>query len=99
MRKKKKGLLSSGFMFGVDQALQKYVKEHGRLPWRRSQDSKVGSINLGLEVKRCAECDRVEVVRCKDCKSYSDGGKCRKCNLWRDAEDFCSRGEKKEAEK
>lgn len=64
MRKKKKGLLSSGFMFGVDQALQKYVKEHGRLPWRRSQDSKVGSINLGLEVKRCDECDRGDCSQC-----------------------------------
>lgn len=64
MRKKKNGLLSSGFMFGVDKALLKYVKEHGRLPWHQSQDSKVGKITLGLEVKRCDECDRGDCSQC-----------------------------------
>lgn len=39
-----------------------------------------------------------EVVRCKDCTSYGEAGRCRDCNLWRDPDDFCSRGKKKEAE-
>jgi DNA-binding IscR family transcriptional regulator len=79
------------------------VKKRGL--WGRMKDAArafagkpASSITLGLEVKRCSECELAKIVRCKDCKSYSDGGKCRKCNLWRNAEDFCSRGEKKEAE-
>lgn len=57
---------------------------------------KVGSITLGVEVKRCDKCNRTEVVRCKDCTSYGDAGWCRNCNLWRDPDDFCSRGKRKE---
>ena len=41
---------------------------------------------------------RVEVVRCKDCKSFSPNGiKCKRDNLWHDKYDFCSYGERKES--
>ena len=56
----------------------------------------VSTLTVGLEIKRCDECNRTEVVRCKDCTSYGDAGRCRNCNLWRDPDDFCSRGRRKE---
>lgn len=46
----------------------------------------------------------VEVVRCKDCKHLNPMGsggyrKCLRDNLWKDTDDFCSRGERKENER
>jgi hypothetical protein len=43
----------------------------------------------------------VEVVRCKDCKHLNPMGsggyrKCLRDNLWKDTDDFCSRGERSE---
>lgn len=49
--------------------------------------------------KDCLACERVEVVRCKDCTSYGEGGWCRNCNLWRDPDDFCSQGKRAGAAK
>lgn len=45
--------------------------------------------------------DVVEVVRCKDCTHLNPMGsggyrKCLRDNLWKDTEDFCSRGERRE---
>lgn len=56
-------------------------------------------LTVGLEIKRCDECNRAEVVRCKDCMSYGDAGRCRNCNLWRNPDDFCSRGRRKGEQK
>lgn len=44
--------------------------------------------------------DVAEVVRCKDCKHLNPMGsggyrKCLRDNLWKDTDDFCSRGERK----
>ena len=44
--------------------------------------------------------DVVEVVQCKDCKHLNHMGiggyrKCLRDNLWKDADDFCSRGERR----
>ena len=44
--------------------------------------------------------DVVEVVRCNDCKHLNPmeiGGyrKCLRDNLWKDTDDFCSRGERR----
>ena len=44
--------------------------------------------------------DVVEVVRCKDCKHLNPMGsggyrKCLRDNLWKDTDDFCSRGERR----
>ena len=44
--------------------------------------------------------DVAEVVRCKDCKHLNPmeiGGyrKCLRDNLWKDTNDFCSRGERR----
>lgn len=36
-----------------------------------------------------------ELVRCKDCKHY-DGRPCGKVDWYNSADDFCSRGERKE---
>lgn len=46
--------------------------------------------------------DKVEVIRCKDCKyweneEYQDGYCCESDSCHWDADDFCSRGEKKDA--
>ena len=44
--------------------------------------------------------DVAEGVRCKDCKHLNPMGsggyrKCLRDNLWKDTDDFCSRGERK----
>lgn len=44
--------------------------------------------------------DVISVVRCKDCKHLNPmeiGGyrKCLRDNLWKDTDDFCSRGERR----
>lgn len=44
--------------------------------------------------------DVAEVVRCKDCKHLNPMGsggyrKCLRDNLWKDTDDFCSRGERR----
>lgn len=44
--------------------------------------------------------DAVEVVRCKDCEHWDSKGICDKHTevnaVWMDADDFCSKGERKE---
>lgn len=43
--------------------------------------------------------DAVEVVRCKDCKWYENDGYHTNCQIMRfcvEAEDYCSRGERRE---
>lgn len=46
------------------------------------------------------EGDRVEVVRCQDCKHYMDLGftTCRYLRVTCNDDDFCSKGERKEVE-
>ena len=60
-------------------------------------------------VRRALNADLVEVVRCKDCKYYSEDGICdvhseyedkytRGYVVFMNGEDFCSYGERKEQE-
>lgn len=47
--------------------------------------------------------DVAEVVRCKDCKHLNPMGsggyrKCLRDNLWKDTDDFCSRGERRKGD-
>ncbi len=53
-------------------------------------------ITIGLEVKRCDECEFTAIVHCKDCLFHGHAGTCRLCDRWRDRDDFCSLGLKKE---
>ena len=46
-----------------------------------------------LEMPKVA--DTVEVVRCKDCRFADAYYHCVYTNFWENAEDYCSRGEKK----
>ena len=62
------------------------------------------AVDLGLAIADTPTADVVEVVRCKDCKeSYtSKDGKLRCDKLhpsldWVEADDFCSYGERKDA--
>ena len=59
-------------------------------------------IKNGVTFTHCKECDRVEVVRCRDCKHY-DGDFCNHEQWWNDDsyitvddDDFCSYGERKD---
>ena len=53
-------------------------------------------------IKRLPEVDAVEVCRCKDCKYYTENneieGRCDIWETWRNADDYCSNGEKEGAE-
>ena len=49
---------------------------------------------------RTPTADVVQIVRCKDCKHLNPMGtggyrKCLRDNLWKDTDDFCSRGERR----
>ena len=62
--------------------------------------SLVGTGHQGIAIRAVKDvpaADVVEVVRCKDCKHKNPNCyKCLRDNLWHDAEDFCSYGERKE---
>jgi hypothetical protein len=52
-----------------------------------------------FHLKTIPAADVVEVVRCKDCKHKNPiCDKCLRDNLWHDVDDFCSRGERSEAQ-
>lgn len=57
-------------------------------------------LKIGVTFTRCKECDRVEVVRCKDCEylMFSDSyGECAKGYMGIVSPyDFCSKGKRKE---
>lgn len=67
--------------------------------------AKIDSLEFGVVVRKCKECDRVEVVRCEDCEHYD----CRICKLhseepdqystghtaYMEPDDFCSYGERR----
>ena len=62
-------------------------------------------LKIGVTFTPCRECDKVEVVRCKDCKHYrpeSQNGKvkycCRSAFVKVGELDFCSYGERKDDE-
>lgn len=42
--------------------------------------------------------DRVDVIRCRDCKFADVLGTCDKVRFLQSAEDYCSKGERKDAE-
>lgn len=67
--------------------------------------AEIKDLSLGIKVTRCTECDRVEVVRCKDCENYKQSKylpddemvcMCWSDWLYTDPDDFCSYGERKE---
>jgi hypothetical protein len=61
-------------------------------------------LKIGVTFTPCEKCDRVEVVRCKDCKWFGRDmgyGKhdCKKYEMpYCLADDFCSYGERREGE-
>ena len=84
-------------LISLDEALK---ATHCEIYWTESQQAAVRSFLV--QQPRVAA---VEVVRCKDCKSYDDAGFCW---LWDyepgmspntvDPDDFCSYGERREGE-
>lgn len=69
-------------------------------------------LRIGVEIKRCKDCDKVEVVKCKDCKWYQEGEffapnkfcfrlehpkEDRKIGYNYAPDDFCSYGERRDA--
>ena len=46
------------------------------------------ALKVGIEFKPCKDCDRVEVVRCKDCGAYLEYSHCEYMGL----NGFCSLG-------
>lgn len=64
------------------------------------KDKPVSTLHMGVEVKRCDECDRVAVVRCGECGYYrvsKEGyGYCMglptEPAVGRDPLDYCSKG-------
>ena len=65
--------------------------------------AELGEITFGIKLIRCSECDRVEVVRCKDCKNkfFNEDLEMNCCLVWGDGyevvqdDGFCSYGERK----
>ena len=66
-----------------------------------------GELKYGITITKCSECDRVEVVRCKDCKHLMHSAIYKKyfCtniyglrNICISNDDFCSYGERREGE-
>lgn len=57
-----------------------------------------GALKIGVEIKHCKDCDRVEVVRCKDCVYANDDGTICRYGVGRGVkpEHFCSYGERKD---
>lgn len=61
------------------------------------------ALQIGVTFTRCIECERVEVVRCKDCKYYEIHKPTITLNCEREGKlipmmpnDYCSYGERKE---
>ena len=54
-------------------------------------------IEIDKRINMCEACERVEVVRCKECKhgTEKDGGIICDQNIW-DKNDYCSYGERRE---
>jgi hypothetical protein len=60
-------------------------------------------LKIGVDIKKCKDCDKVEVVRCKDCLYWENGKDYEPyCNHFGNmmtdtkADDFCSYGTPKE---
>ena len=53
----------------------------------------------GVEIEDASDVDVVEVVRCKDCRWFENDGYPTNCKIMQfcvEAEDYCSRGERRE---
>ena len=66
--------------------------------------AKIGEMTVGVKFTKCCECERVEVIRCKDCTNwmheYDDVGLCAVDvpdidGVQRHANGFCSYGERR----
>lgn len=63
--------------------------------------TEISKLTVGVKVVKCSECNRVEVVRCRDCKHMIIEPLGRYCSVWRahngmGDEGFCNYGERKD---